>query len=439
MEEDLPNPLLSEPEVVEPVGESAPVGVTAAPAGRAAATFIFLTVTLDMLAMGMIVPVLPRLIEGFLHGNVSQSAVMLGLFGTIFAAMQFFFSPLLGALSDKYGRRPVVLLSNFGMGLDYVVMALAPTLPWLFLGRIVSGLTSSSIPTAMAYMADVTPQEKRAAAFGMLNAAFGIGFVVGPAVGGVLGNMNPRLPFWIAGALSLLNGMYGLFVLPESLPKERRKKPDWKRANPVGSLALFRKVHGLLPLAGLLLMGYVAQMSLQNVYVIYATARFGWTVRTVGISLAVVGAVMGIYGVLLVKPMVAKLGERTSILVGYLGGALGYWMFGFTKTGLLLFLGIPMLNLMSVAWPAAQSIMSRHTPAHEQGLMQGAINSLRGIAGLTGPVLFTQIYARSVGTGAWVPSQGTTFYVASALLLVGLAIAWGTLRKEQPIPAVEAA
>jgi DHA1 family tetracycline resistance protein-like MFS transporter len=326
----------------------------------------------------------------------------------------------------------VVLLSNFGMGLDYVVMALAPALSWLFVGRVISGLTASSIPTAMAYMADVTPQEKRAAAFGMLNAAFGIGFVVGPALGGVLGNINPRMPFWVAGGLSLLNGMYGLFVLPESLPKERRKKPNWKRANPVGSLALFKKVHGLLPLAGLLLMGYVAQQSLMNVYVIYATARYGWTVRTVGISLAVVGVFQGIYGVFLVKPMVAKLGERMSILVGYLGGALGYWMFGFTKTGLLLFLGIPALNMMAVAWPAAQSIMSRHTPAHEQGLMQGAINSLRGIAGLVGPMLFTLVYARSVGVGALVPSQGATFYLASGLLLVGLAIAWGSLRKEQP-------
>src|SRR6201996_7472516 len=260
MADELPNPILSEPEVVEPVGTTvtdAPVGFEAPPARRAAATFIFLTVTLDMLALGMIAPVLPRLIEGFLNGDASAAAKMIGLFGTIFAGMQFVFSPVLGALSDRYGRRPIVLLSNFGLGADYVVMALAPTLSWLFLGRTISGLTASSVPTAMAYMADVTPHEKRAAAFGMLNAAFGIGFVVGPALGGALGNVNPRLPFWVAAGLSLVNGMYGLFVLPESLKPENRKlKIDWKRANPIGSLALFTRVKGLVPLAGLLTLGY---------------------------------------------------------------------------------------------------------------------------------------------------------------------------------------
>ncbi len=221
MPDELPNPILSEPEVVEPVGvevQDAPLGMDVPPARRAAATFIFLTVTLDMLAMGMIIPVLPKLIQGFEGGSAALAATMIGIFGFMFAGIQFVFSPVLGALSDKIGRRPVVLMSNFGLGADYVVMALAPTLPWLFLGRLISGVTSSSIPTAMAYMADVTPQEKRAAAFGMLNAAFGIGFVVGPALGGALGNVNPRLPFWVAAGLSLLNGMYGLFVRRALLP-----------------------------------------------------------------------------------------------------------------------------------------------------------------------------------------------------------------------------
>jgi DHA1 family tetracycline resistance protein-like MFS transporter len=428
MADELPNPLLAEPEVVEPVGDGAPVGVAMVAGRKAAATFIFLTVALDMLALGMILPVLPKLIEGFVHGNASTAAKMLGLFGTVFAGMQFVFSPVLGALSDRFGRRPIVLLSNFGLGLDYVVMALAPTLPWLFLGRVVSGLTSSSVPTAMAYMADVTPQEKRAAAFGLLNAAFGVGFVLGPALGGVLGGINPRLPFWVSAGLSLLNGIYGLMVLPESLPLELRRKASWKKVNPLASLSLFRRVHGLVPLAGLLVLGYIAQQSLMNVYVIYAGVRYGWTVRTVGLSLAVVGVVTGIYGVFLVKPMVAKLGERKAIIVGYLGGAIGYWMFGFTKTGLLLFLGIPVLNLMGVSWPSAQSIMSRSTPADEQGLLQGAVNSLRGIAGLIGPGLFTWVYAQSVGAGAWLPSQGAPFYLASALLVVGLLMAITVLK-----------
>ena len=434
MAEETPNPLLSEPEVVEPVGENAPIGVTAAPASRAAAAFIFLTVTLDMLAMGMIVPVLPKLIQGFEGGNAASTATMIGIFGFMFAGIQFVFSPLLGALSDKVGRRPVVLMSNFGLGADYVVMALAPTLPWLFLGRVISGLTSSSVPTAMAYMADVTPHEKRAAAFGMLNAAFGIGFVVGPALGGALGNVNPRLPFWVAAGLSLLNGMYGLFVLPESLKHEHRQpKINWKRANPVGSLALFTRVKGLLPLAGLLTLGYIAQQSLMSTYMIYVYTRYSWSVRTGGLSLAVVGIVTGIYGALLVKPAVGKLGERKAIILGYIGGALGYWAFGFSKTGLLLWLGIPVLNLMGIAWPATQSIMSRHTPPNEQGLLQGAVNSLRGVAGLIGPLMFTWVFADSIDAKPIFPSAGSTFYLAAGLILLGLVIASMALAHDHPV------
>src|ERR1700761_2337612 len=262
-----PDPLMTEPELVSPdlTANATPPSVPP-PGRRAAATFIFFTVALDMLALGMIAPVLPRLIEGFLHGDTSSAARMLGLFGTVFAAMQFFFSPIVGSLSDRFGRRPVVLLSNFGLGLDYVLMAWAPALNWLLLGRVISGLTSSSIPTAMAYMADVTPRERRAAAFGLLNAAFGLGFVLGPAIGGLLGNINPRLPFWVAGGLSLVNGLYGLFVLPESLSRQNRSPFSWGRANPVGSLTLLRR-GSMLAIAGVLLLGYIAQQSLMNVYV----------------------------------------------------------------------------------------------------------------------------------------------------------------------------
>ncbi|MCU1313951.1 MAG: transporter, partial [Acidobacteriaceae bacterium] len=224
----------SEPSVAAG-GASAPA--TPPPRGRrAAAAFIFVTIALDMLAMGMIAPVLPRLITSFLGGNEAGAAEMFGIFGTVWAVMQFGFSPLLGSLSDRFGRRPIILLSNFGLGADYLVMALAPTLGWLFVGRVISGITSASIPTAMAYIADVTDPEKRAEAFGMVSAAFGLGFVLGPALGGVLGDVDPRLPFWVAGGMSLLNAMYGMFVLPESLPVEHRGTFSWKRANPLGSL-----------------------------------------------------------------------------------------------------------------------------------------------------------------------------------------------------------
>jgi len=422
------NPLMTEPELVG-------VGVALTPnppkGRRAAAAFIFLTVTLDMLALGMIAPVLPRLVEGFLHGDTSSAARMLGLFGTVFAAMQFFFSPILGSLSDRFGRRPIVLLSNFGLGLDYLLMAWAPVLGWLFVGRVISGLTASSIPTAMAYMADVTPRERRAAAFGMLNAAFGIGFVLGPAVGGLLGNINPRLPFWVAGGLSLINGLYGLFVLPESLSRENRSPFSWRRANPVGSLTLLR--HGsMLAVAGILLLGYVAQQSLMNVYVIYADYRYHWTDRTVGFSLAAIGICTAIFGALLVKPVVAKIGERGAITLGLIGGAIGYSMFGFSKTGILFWLGIPLLNMMSFTWPAAQSILSQKTGPSEQGQLQGAINSLRGIAGLVGPGLFTWIFSKSIGAGAIIHLPGSPFYVAAGMLLIGLLMAQSLTRKPQP-------
>jgi MFS transporter, DHA1 family, tetracycline resistance protein len=415
-----PNPMLTEPELVAPLeGQALPPHP---PKGRrAAATFIFLTVSLDMLALGMIAPVLPRLIEGFLHGNTANAAQMLGLFGTVFAVMQFFCSPILGSLSDRFGRRPIVLLSNFGLGFDYLLMAWAPALNWLFLGRLISGITSSSIPTAMAYMADVTPRERRAAAFGMLSAAFGLGFVLGPAVGGILGNVNPRLPFWVAACLSLINGLYGIFVLPESLLPANRMPFSWTRANPVGSLTLLRR-HSMLLMASVLLLGYIAQQSLMNVYVIYADYRYGWTDRTVGLSLATIGICSALYGGLLVKPVVARIGELHTIAIGLIGGALGYTAFGLSRTGLLFWLGIPLLNMMSLTWPSAQGVLSHKTAPNEQGQLQGAINSLRGIAGLIGPGLFTWIFSRSIGANAFIHLPGSPFYFAAFLLLLALAL-----------------
>jgi DHA1 family tetracycline resistance protein-like MFS transporter len=390
---------------------------------RAAASFIFLTIALDMLALGMIAPVLPRLIASFMAGNVSGSARMLGLFGTVFAVMQFFFSPVLGSLSDRYGRRPVVLLSNFGLGLDYLLMAWAPALGWLFLGRVISGLTASSVPTGMAYMTDVTPPEKRASAFGLVGAAFGMGFVLGPAMGGILGSVNPRLPFLVAGCLRLLNGLYGIFVLPESLSREHRSPFSWKRANPVGSLRMLRNNKVLFGLSAVLVLGYLAQQSLQNVYVLMADYRYGWSDRSVGLSLALVGIIQGIYSTGLVKPVVKRIGERGALTFGLIGGALGYVMIGLSKTGLLMLCGIPVLNLMAVAWPSAQSIMSREVNPSQQGQMQGGVQSLRGLAAIFGPVMFTFIFSKTFGAGATLQAPGAAFYLAGALLVVSLAVA----------------
>jgi DHA1 family tetracycline resistance protein-like MFS transporter len=424
-----PNPALTQPEMLEaaPTGDFQP---DAKPARAPAAVFIFFTVMLDMLALGMIAPVLPRLLESFLHGDTSQAARMLGLFGTTFAGMQFFFSPILGSLSDRFGRRPVVLLSNFGLGLDYLLMAWAPALPWLFLGRIISGLTASSVPTAMAYMADVTPHEKRAAAFGMLGAAFGVGFVVGPALGGLLGGVNPRLPFLVAACLSLLNGMYGLFVLPESLSKEHRNPFSWKRANPIGSLAMLARTRSLMVLSVLLLLGYTAQQSLMNVYVLYTSYRYHWTIQTVGLSLGLVGVFTIFYGAVVVKPASARLGERVCMILGLSGGAIGYLMFGLSTTGTLLWMGIPLLNLNSLTWPNAQSLMSRGTSKSEQGQLQGAINGIRGAAGIIGPGLFTLIFARVVAPGSRIPVLGLPFFAASALLVLAIPLSLLATRRQ---------
>lgn len=390
---------------------------------KAALTFIFVTVALDTFAMGMIAPVLPRLITDFEAGNAVKAAEMVGLFGTVWAIMQFAFSPVLGSLSDHYGRRPVILLSNLGLGLDYVVMATAPNIGWLFVGRIISGITAASIPTAMAYIADVTPKEKRAAGFGIIGAAFGLGFVLGPALGGVLGVINPRLPFWVAGGFSLLNFLYGTFVLPESLALQHRAAFSWRRANPVGSLKLLRSHHSLLWLAAIIFLGYVAHQVLNNVYVLYAMNRYGWNQRTIGFSLATVGVCSGLVGAVLVKHVVAKFGDRASMLAGIILGTIGFASFGLAPTGMLFWAAIPFISLWGLAGPSAQSLMSHQVSVSEQGQLQGAVNSLRGIAGMIGPALFTTVYAAAIRSSAIWHDPGAPFYVAAFALLVSFGMA----------------
>src|SRR5438874_1087211 len=293
----------------------------------AAVIFILVTVTLDILAMGLIIPVLPKLILDFLGGKMTDAADWNGWFALVFALMQFVFSPVLGVLSDRFGRRPVILLSNLGLGLDYVVMALAPTIGWLFLGRIISGITTSSIPTAMAYIADVTPKEKRAGAFGMIGMAFGVGFAFGPAIGGLLGSVTPRLAFWVSAGLSLTNWLYGYLFVPESLAPERRKAFSLGRANPVGSLVLLRSHPELLRLAAIQFIGYVAHEVVQ-VYVLYVIYRYTWSQETVGLSLAFVGACTVVISGGLVRPVVARLGERRTLYLGQFLGGLGMLAMG---------------------------------------------------------------------------------------------------------------
>src|SRR5579871_6428658 len=248
----------------------------------AAVAFIFVTILLDMLALGLIMPILPKLVESFVDNDTARAARIFGLFGTAWALMQFVFSPILGSLSDRFGRRPVVLLSNFGLGLDYVLMALAPSLAWLFVGRVISGITSASISTAFAYIADITPAERRAAVFGKVGAAFGAGFIIGPAIGGLLGDADPRLPFWVAAGLSFANTIYGLSILPESLPRDRRAPFRWKSANPLGALRLLRSDRILAGLSVVTFFTQLAHAVLPSTFVLYATYRYGWDSKTVG-------------------------------------------------------------------------------------------------------------------------------------------------------------
>lgn len=396
---------------------------------QAAFVFVFITVMLDMLALGVMVPVLPKLVLRFEGGDVSQAASITGWFLLAWATMQFLFAPLLGALSDRFGRRPVILLSNLGLGLDYILMALAPSVGWLFLGRVLSGITAASVPTAMAYIADVTPPAQRAARFGMVGAAFGLGFIVGPALGGFLGGYDLRLPFWVSGVLSLINAAYGFFILPESLPPGSRSALDWRKANPLGSLKLLREHPGLLGLAVAGFLYFLAHESLPSVFVLYTDYRYSWDARAVGGVLAIIGVCSTVVSALLVGPAVAKLGERWALITGLLFGAAGFAIYGAAPTGFIFVAGIPIMAIWGLVGPSMQALMSKEVAPSAQGRLQGAISSLRGITGMIGPVLFTQTFAYAVDVD---PTRkhwpGAPYLLAATMLVASLVLSWRTTR-----------
>jgi DHA1 family tetracycline resistance protein-like MFS transporter len=337
--------------------------------------------------------------------------------------MQFIFSPILGAWSDRFGRRPVMLISCFGLGIDYIFMALAPSLRWLFVGRIISGITTSNVSTAFAYISDVTTPEKRAKAFGMVSAGFGVGFVIGPAVGGLLGNINIRFPFWAAAILSLANALYGFFILPESLPPERRAKSAWHMANPGGALILLSSHPELAGMAVVTTLYYLAHNSLPSMWALYTEHRYGWSERDVGLSLAVVGISAAIVSGVLVGPIVKRFGERVSLLLGLSFGFIGFLGFALATRGWVLLAVIPFIALWGIAAPAIQSLMSRHVDGSSQGKLQGAINSLRAITGMAGPLLFTQVFAMAIAPHVKLYFPGAPYFLAALLLLSSLGLA----------------
>jgi DHA1 family tetracycline resistance protein-like MFS transporter len=401
-------------------------------ARRGATIFIFITVALDMIAIGVIAPVLPKLVANFLGGDLSHAAEITGLFTTVWAVMQLFCSPLLGMLSDRVGRRPVILISCAATTIDFAIMALAPNLWWLFVGRVLSGMTTANMTAAYAYIADVTSPDKRAAAYGLLSSAFGLGFVLGPAIGGLAGNVDPRLPFWIAAGFSLMNTLYGLFVLPESLSREHRTAAiDLRRANPFASLKLLRRHRELYGLASVSLITLVAHEALPNLWVLYLIAQFAWDERAIGLSLALVGVCSSITAALLVGPVVKRFGERRTLLMGLVTFMLGNVLFG-VNNGFVFLLGIVVICL-SIYNAPTQSLMSKHVGPSEQGELQGAMGSLRGISMLIGPGIFALTFAQFAGPSRSLGLLGAPFFLAAAMVAAALAVAWRVTSREDDV------
>jgi DHA1 family tetracycline resistance protein-like MFS transporter len=398
---------------------------------KRALAFIYAFVVLDVLSFGMIIPVFPKLVEQF-TGSTASAASLIGVFAASWALMQFLFSPMAGMLSDRFGRRPVLLISCTGLGLDFLLMAMAPNLWWLWLGRLISGLTMASFSTSSAYIADVTTPEKRAGAFGMLGAAFGLGFILGPALGGILGSIDLRLPFFLAAGCALANALYGLFVLPESLAVENRTKAfNWRRANPVGALILLRSHARLTGLAAIHFCMTLMHNVFPSIFVLYAGYRYGWSEMQVGLVLAGVGACNIIVMGGLVKPVVKRFGERTALLAGLFSGAVGVTLYAFADTGLMFWFAVPFAALTSLHAPALQGLMTKLVSPAQQGALQGATSSITGVTGMLGPIIFTQVFAFAIAPERVTPIPGAPFLLAGAILWFALGLAaWVTRGRE---------
>jgi DHA1 family tetracycline resistance protein-like MFS transporter len=395
---------------------------------RAAVGFILVSVWLDVLSLGVIIPAWAPLMQHINHGDKAAAARWMGLSSGVWALAQFFGAPVLGALSDRFGRRPVLLISLFGLAFDYLVMAFAPNLAWLFVARVVSGLTSAGMAVASAYIADVTPPEKRAQTFGYIGAAWGVGFIVGPAIGGLLGDISLRAPFLGAAALTLVGATYGLFVLPESLKRENRAPFAWVKANPLGSLA-FLKAHGeVLPLVAVNLFLQVAHNVLPTIFVLYASNRYGWSLKATGAAMALTGACNIIVQGLLVKRVVGWIGEWGAVLAGLVFGGLGFAIYGLAPTGALFLAGTPVFGLIGLFGPGFQGLVTRRVAPSEQGRLQGANQSLAGLVSIGAPSLFGFTYAWFVAPGhPYVP--GAAFLLAAGFQAMGALVALGILAR----------
>jgi len=397
------------------------------PKRKPALAFIFITLLIDVTGFGIIIPVFPKLIAELMHGTISEASQYSGWLMFAFAIMQFIFSPIMGNLSDKYGRRPVLLFSLFGFGIDYLFLALAPTIGWLFLGRVIAGITGASMTTATAYIADISPPEKRAQNFGLVGAAFGLGFIIGPAIGGLLGSYGSRVPFFVAAGLTLCNWLYGYFILPESLPQEKRRSFDWKRANPAGSLLHLRKYPVISGLIGALVLVYIAGHAVQSNWSFYTIEKFGWGPDTIGYSLAVVGVLIAVVQGWLIRIITPKIGSKNSVYYGLAFNSIGFILFAFATQGWMMFVFLVPFCLGGICGPALQSIMSNQVPENEQGELQGALTSLMSVTMIIGPLLMNNLFAYFTGTSRPFYFPGAALVMGAILSIASLVLAMRSL------------
>jgi DHA1 family tetracycline resistance protein-like MFS transporter len=401
---------------------------------KAAMGFIFITLLIDVTGLGIIIPVFPDLIKQLTGGNISQVSQWGGVLTVIYAIMQFFCAPIIGNLSDKYGRRPVLLISLLGFGIDYLFMAVAPTIWWLFASRVIAGITGASFTTASAYIADVSTNETRAKNFGLLGAAFGLGFIIGPSLGGLLAHFGLRVPFIVAAACCLLNAVYGYFVLPESLSKENRRPFEWKRANPLGSLTHLKKYPAVLGLIASLVLVYIAAHALQSTWTYINIERFNWSPQMLGYSLAVVGIMTALVQGVLIRFINPRLGNEKSVYIGLAIYSLGMLAFAFANQSWMMFAFMVPYCLGGIAGPALQAILAGHVPRNEQGELQGALTSMVSLTSIIGPLVMTNLFAWFTKKDAPVHFSGAPFLLGSVLLMASALVAFYVLKSEKHQP-----
>ena len=395
-----------------------------------ALTFIFITVLIDVIGLGIIVPVLPTLISELIDGTISQAAAYGGWLMFSYAIMQFIFAPILGGLSDRYGRRPILLFSLLGLGIDYIFMAIAPTILWLFIGRLISGIAGASFTTASAYIADVSPPEKRAQNFGLIGAAFGIGFIIGPVIGGLLGQYGARIPFYAAAALALLNWLYGFFILPESLSAEKRRPFDFKRANPIGSLMQLRRYPVIAGMVIALILLYMAGYAMQSTWSYYTMEKFTWDEAQVGFSLGVVGLCIAIVQGGLIRVVVPKIGQKNAVYTGLGLYALAFILFAFAPSGFWMLVFIIPSALGGLAGPTMQGIMSSQVPDQEQGELQGGLTSLVSVTTIFGPVFMTSLFYYFTNESAPIYFPGAPFFAGAVFTILCVLLVARTFRRQ---------